>query len=63
MHMVDIVNHIKLFLSAYDEFDLANHKSSDAPSWVKSYNFCSLLNYPALKQKFGSLSNLWKGVG
>ena len=58
MHIADIERHIKLFLSAYEEFDLANHKSSDAPSWVTSYNFCCLSNYPALIQQFGPLHNL-----
>ena len=62
-HIIDIDRHIKLFLSAYEKFDLANRNSNDTPSWITSYNFCCLLNYPELIEEFGPLRNLWEGGG
>ena len=63
-HINDIKRHIKLFLSFYEQFDKDNRKSTEeTPSWITSYNFVCLLNYPSVIQEFGPLCNLWEGGG
>jgi len=64
IHIIDIKRHIKLFLSFYEQFDMDNRKSTDeTPSWITSYNFVCLLNYPSVLKEFGPLRNLWEGGG
>jgi hypothetical protein len=62
-HVMDVDRHIKLFLSAYEQFDKETRGSNDTPGWITSYNFCCLLNYPAVIREFGPLRNLWEGGG
>jgi hypothetical protein len=62
-YLTDLERHIKIFLNAYELFDLANRPSNSIPSWVSSYNFCCLLNYPKVIKEFGPLRNLWEGGG
>lgn len=55
----DINRHIKLFLSFYKQYDKDNRTSAtDVPSWITSYNFVCLLNFPSVMQEFGPLRNL-----
>lgn len=63
VYLNDLERHIKIFLNAYELFDLANRTSNSIPSWVSSYNFCCLLNYPQVIKEFGPLRNLWEGGG
>lgn len=58
IHSVD--QHIKLFLNAYADFDIALHGKKNV-SWIKKYNFLSLLNLPEQMKNFGPLLNLWEG--
>jgi hypothetical protein len=62
-YLIDLERHIKIFLNAYEMFDVANRTSNSTPSWVSSYNFCCLLNYPRVIKEFGPLRNLWEGGG
>lgn len=62
-YLHDLERHIKIFLNAYELFDSANRTSNSIPSWVSSYNFCCLLNYPRVIKEFGPLRNLWEGGG
>ena len=62
-YLKDLERHIKIFLNAYELFDSANRTSNSIPSWVSSYNFCCLLNYPRVIKEFGPLRNLWEGGG
>jgi hypothetical protein len=62
-YLSDLERHIKIFLNAYEVFDRANRTSQGIPSWVSSYNFCCLLNYPNVIKEFGPLRNLWEGGG
>jgi hypothetical protein len=58
----DADRHIKIFLSAVEHFD-AFHTKRKKPLWISSYNFVSLLNFPDLLRRYGSLRLLWEGDG
>jgi len=59
----DLERHIKIFLNAYEVFDRGIRKKDVIPTWVSSYNFCCLLNYPNVIREFGPIRNLWEGGG
>jgi hypothetical protein len=66
--------HVKLFLSAYDNFDKPRRRKRAAQpvtqgkrrhknqaSWISKMNFVSLLNLPDVLRRYGSLRALWEG--
>lgn len=61
---MDCERHIFIFLSYFDEFDkrVRDH-TKQAPTWISSYNFLSLLNLPDVMRMYGPLRNLWEGGG
>jgi hypothetical protein len=58
--IASVTRHVKIFLSYYAEFD-ENDKKDYVPSWIKKYNFLSLLNLNSQMADFGPLLNLWEG--
>jgi hypothetical protein len=58
----DCERHIHIFLSYFSVFD-SDLRGAEKLTWVRSYNFMSLLNLPEVLRKYGSLRNLWEGGG
>ena len=58
----DCERHIHLFLSYFSKFD-SDLRGEQKRTWVRSYNFMSLLNLPDILKKYGPLRNLWEGGG
>ena len=56
----DCKRHIHIFLSSFGKFD-ADLRGDHTRTWVRSYNFMSLLNVPSVLKKYGPLRNLWEG--
>lgn len=51
---------IRQFLIKYDKFDVKVNEHKD-PSWIRQYNFMSLLDIPSTISIYGSMRNLWEG--
>ena len=60
--ILDCERHIHLFLSYFSKFD-TDLRGEHTRTWVRSYNFMSLLNLPEVLKKYGPLRNLWEGGG
>jgi hypothetical protein len=58
----DCKRHIHIFLSYFSKFD-TDLRGEHKRTWVRSYNFMSLLNLPSVLKKYGPLRNLWEGGG
>lgn len=50
----------KLFLNSFNSIDKKLNQKKN-PTWIRSYNFMSLLNLPAAMEIYGPLVNLWEG--
>ena len=55
-----VERHVKYFLNQYVDLDSRLNGSKNI-SWIKKYNFLSLLNLKEQMQNFGPLLNLWEG--
>ena len=52
--------HVKIFLNQYADLDSTLNGELNV-SWIKKYNFLSLLNLKDQMIQFGPLLNLWEG--
>jgi hypothetical protein len=61
---IDLVNavkrHVKIFLTIYADYD-ERENGQKRLSWIKKYNFLSLLNLDEQIDNYGALLNLWEG--
>lgn len=51
----------KVFLNCFSSIDKKLNAEKKKPTWIRTYNFMSLLNLPRAMELYGPLVNLWEG--